>query len=73
MITSLNVGGNGDKLVEPLPLQVVADGVGLGGTNIDIANYQSVPFLVDEVLQMVSGAEERLVLGSVDAYDVKFF
>ena len=54
MITSLDVGGQSDKLMEPLPLKVVADGVGLGGTDIDVTDDQNFPFAVDDVLQMVS-------------------
>jgi len=36
--TSLNVGGQGDKLAEPLPLQEVPQCIGLGGTDIDITD-----------------------------------
>ena len=66
MITSLNVGGQGDKLMEPLPLKVVADGVGLGGTDVNITDDQGVLSRVDEVFQVVSSTEERLLLGSID-------
>ena len=38
MITSLNVGRQGDKLAEPLPLQGVPQCIGLGGTDIDITD-----------------------------------
>ena len=71
MITSLNVGGKGDKLVEPLPLEEVTDGVGLGGTDVDVTNDQGVPFRVNEILQMVSCTGERLVLGPIYIDDVK--
>ena len=72
MITSLDVGGQSDKLMEPLPLKVVADGVRLGGTDVDVTNDQGVPFGADEVLQMVSCHEERLGLGPIYIDDVKF-
>ena len=72
MITSLNVGGQGDKLMEPLPLKVVADGVGLGGTDVDITNDQDFLSGVNEILQMMSCTEERLVLGPIYVNDVKF-
>ena len=65
MNTSFDVGGQGDKLVEPLPLKEVAQGVGLGGTDVDVADDQSVLCRVDEVSEMVGCCEERLVLGSV--------
>ena len=47
--TSFDVGGQGDKLVEPLPLEEVAQGVGLGGADVDIADDESVLFRVTEV------------------------
>ena len=55
IITSLNVGRQSDKLVEPLPLKIVAQLVGLAGTDVDVANNQSVFDRVDEVLEVVSG------------------
>ena len=47
--TSFDVGGQVDKLVEPLPLEEVAQGVGLGGADVDIADDESVLFRVTEV------------------------
>ena len=41
--------------MEPLPLKIVAQLVGLAGTDVDVANNQSVFDRVDEVLEVVSG------------------
>ena len=73
MITSLDVGGQSDKLMKPLPLKVVAEGVGLGGADIDVTNDQSVFFWVNEVLQMVCCTMERLILGPVNVDDTGCF
>ena len=55
--TSFDVSGQGDKLAESLPLKEVAQGVGLGGADIDIADDESVLFWVTEVSEVVCRTE----------------
>ena len=55
--TSFDVSGQGDKLAESLPLKEVAQGVGLGGADIDIADDESVLFWVTEVSEVVGRTE----------------
>ena len=64
------MGWQGDKLVEPFALKVVAQGVRVGGTDIDIPNDQGVLLVVKDVSKMVGSAREWFILGSVDIYNV---
>ena len=71
--TSFDVGGHGDELVESLSLKVVAECIGLGGADVDVADDQGVLFWGEEVSEVVGCSEQGLVLGSVDVYYVDLF
>ena len=60
------MGRQSNKLVETLSLKEVAQGVGLGGTDVYIANHQGVSFMVKEVAEMVCYTWESFILGAVD-------
>ena len=64
------MGGQGDELVEPLPLKEVAERIALCGADVDVADDQGVLFWGEEVSQVVGCSERGLVLGSVDVYYV---
>ena len=57
-------------MVEPLSLKVVAECIGLGGADVDVADDQGVLFWGEEVSEVVGCSERGLVLGSVDVYYV---
>ena len=66
------MGGQGNKLVEPCPPKVVAQGIlFLLWTEVDVAHNQRVLLRVNEVFQEVGCTGEGLVLGSVDGDDVQ--
>ena len=70
LTTSLDVGGQGHKLAEPLLLKEIPQGVGLGGTDIYIPDDQSVPPRVEEVPEMVGSTREWFILGPIDRYSI---
>ena len=71
MNTSADMGGQGDKLAEPFLLEVVAQGIGLGCTDVDVSDDQGVLFGVDHLLQMLGQLGEGLIFGPVDGNDVQ--
>ena len=69
--TSSDVGGQGDKLTETLPLEVLAELVLLMGTIVYVPDHHGVPRRVDKVPQMVGRSVQWLLLGSVYGNNVK--
>ena len=59
--TSFNVGRHVDMLVEPRHLKGCAQGVGLDGRDVEVADNQSVLVRFDEILQYVCRFRERFV------------
>ena len=45
----MDVGREGDKLLKPNPLKVIAQGVAFCSTDVDVPDDQSVLFRVDQV------------------------
>ena len=60
--TSSDVGGQGDKLTETLPLEVLAELVLLMGTIVYVPDHHGVPRRVDKVPQMVGCSVQWLLL-----------
>ena len=60
--TSSDVGGQGDKLTETLPLEVLAELVLLMGTIVYVPDHHGAPRRVDKVPQMVGRSIQWLLL-----------
>ena len=71
--TSINVCGQGHKLIEPMSREEGAHFIGWLslGADVEIADYECGLLKVDELIQEMDDPGQMLLLGPVHRYDVK--